>query len=161
MLPNKQKLRKIRFLLWAVLLGILLLIFGFSSQTGNESGNMSGKVTEILLRVIRPDFEELPQKEQMELLKRTNHYVRKCAHFAEYALLALVFYLLLRTYPLKLRALLSWLGASAYAVTDEIHQLYVGERMGSVKDVLIDSFGAAAGVLLGILIAVRWKKKHT
>ena len=160
MLPNKQKLRKIRFLLWAVLLGMLLLIFGFSSQTGDESGDMSGKVTEILLRVIRPDFEELPQKEQAEMLKQTNHYVRKCAHFAEYALLALVFYLLLRTYPLKLRALLSWLGASAYAVTDEIHQLYVGERMGSAKDVLIDSFGAAAGVTLGILIAKRWKKKH-
>ena len=158
MLPNK--LRKIRFLLWAVLLGMLLLIFGFSSQTGDESGDMSGKVTEILLRVIRPDFEKLPQKEQAEMLKQTNHYVRKCAHFAEYALLALVFYLLLRTYPLKLRALLSWLGASAYAVTDEIHQLYVGERMGSAKDVLIDSFGAAAGVTLGSLIAKRWKKKH-
>ena len=73
--------------------------------------------------------------------------LRKLAHAAEYGILG----------ALLVRALrrLSWalaLGV-AYAVSDEIHQSFVPGRQGSPLDVLIDSVGVIAGV---VLAARRW-----
>ena len=46
-------------------------------------------------------------------------------------------------------ALLAWMLAVAYAVTDELHQSYVPGRAASALDVfLFDSLGAAAALLL-------------
>ena len=67
--------------------------------------------------------------------------LRKGAHMTEYAILAL---LLFRALGSELHAFLFGL---AYAVSDEIHQLFVGGRHGSPVDVAID----AAGLLLGLL----------
>lgn len=153
-----QKLKTVRLILWALLIALLVIIFLFSAQKGKVSGDTSGRIARAVLRIIRPDYENLPQAEKTKLLDKTNLIVRKCAHFTEYAVLAFVLYLLLRTYPLKMRVLLAWLGATMYAVTDEVHQLFVGERAGSMKDVLLDSCGAAAGVALAYLL-VKWKLK--
>ena len=67
--------------------------------------------------------------------------LRKGAHMTEYAILAL---LLFRALGSELPAFLFGL---AYAVSDEIHQLFVSGRHGSPVDVAID----AAGLLLGLL----------
>jgi VanZ family protein len=67
--------------------------------------------------------------------------LRKGAHMTEYAILAL---LLFRALGSELSAFLFGL---AYAVSDEIHQLFVSGRHGSPLDVAID----AAGLLLGLL----------
>jgi len=51
----------------------------------------------------------------------------------------------------------AWFVVVAYAITDEVHQLFVPNRQGSPWDVLIDSIGGAAGLL--VLWAVgRWRK---
>ncbi len=74
---------------------------------------------------------------------------RKAAHIGEFAILAI---LLVRA--LTHRApLVPALGASvalsvAYAVTDEIHHLFVPGRSGSLSDVLIDGVGVFLGILL-------------
>jgi VanZ family protein len=66
--------------------------------------------------------------------------LRKLAHTAEYAFLgALVFRAVRRPGPAVLIA-------SAYAVTDEIHQTFVTGRHGSPVDWLIDTVGVAIGV---------------
>ena len=39
-------------------------------------------------------------------------------------------------------------------MTDEFHQLFVPGRSGQVKDVLLDSCGAAVGVLILMLVGV-------
>jgi VanZ family protein len=67
--------------------------------------------------------------------------LRKGAHMTEYAILA---FLLFRALGSELPAFLFGL---AYAVSDEIHQLFVSGRHGSPLDVGID----AAGLLLGLL----------
>ena len=40
-----------------------------------------------------------------------------------------------------------WGIATAYAVTDEFHQLFVPGRSGQMTDVMIDSGGALVGLL--------------
>ena len=39
-----------------------------------------------------------------------------------------------------------------YAITDEIHQLFVPGRSGMIKDVFIDSLGIITGVIICLII---------
>jgi VanZ family protein len=68
--------------------------------------------------------------------------LRKCAHTAEYAVLAI---LLMRALGSELAALAV---ALAYAATDELHQAFVAGRHASPVDVAIDGIGAALGLLV-------------
>jgi VanZ family protein len=43
-------------------------------------------------------------------------------------------------------ALLAWLIATAYGVTDELHQRYVPHRTADVADLVADALGAAVAV---------------
>jgi hypothetical protein len=74
--------------------------------------------------------------------------LRKVAHAAEFAVLGV---LLLRAVQ---RPVLAFLLASAYAVSDEIHQTFVPGRLGSPLDVLIDM----SGVAVGIAVALRLRR---
>ena len=70
--------------------------------------------------------------------------LRKLAHAAEFAVLGVLF---LRAVE---RPVLAFLLASAYAVSDEIHQIFVPGRLGSPLDVLIDMVGVAVGIALAL-----------
>jgi VanZ family protein len=73
---------------------------------------------------------------------------RKLIHFAEYALLCFLWWRPLATLTDPRRAaLLAFLVASGYAVTDEFHQTFVEGRHGSPLDWAIDSAGAAVAAL--------------
>jgi VanZ family protein len=68
--------------------------------------------------------------------------LRKAAHVTEYAILGA---LLVRALERELPA---FLAGVAYAITDEIHQVFVTGRHGSPVDVVIDAGGIALGVLV-------------
>jgi VanZ family protein len=68
--------------------------------------------------------------------------LRKGAHLTEYAILGA---LLLRAVG---HAVPAFLIAVAYATSDELHQHFVRGRHASPVDVLIDSIGIAAGILV-------------
>lgn len=160
MLQYVKNLRRLRRILWAIVAALLLMIFIFSAQTGEKSGDTSGKITRFIVQLLHADFEDLSVYEQQTVLKKWNLFIRKGAHFTEYAVLAFAVCLLLYTYPLKKRALLAWLGATVYAATDEIHQLSVAERTGSVWDVVLDSCGALFGMILAVVLIRRWRRKR-
>lgn len=77
--------------------------------------------------------------------------LRKIGHLTEYAVLALLWYRA-RAYRTAAwapeAARLALLLAVAYAASDEVHQVLVASRSGSIVDVAIDSAGAAAALLL-------------
>jgi VanZ family protein len=68
--------------------------------------------------------------------------LRKAAHVTEYAILGA---LLLRALGRELPA---FAVGVAYAITDEIHQMFVSGRHGSPIDVVVDAGGIALGILL-------------
>jgi VanZ family protein len=91
-------------------------------------------------------------------------FVRKCAHLTEYAILALLFWRMLRKPVKNDPRPWSWRHAAiavglvaVYAATDEFHQLFVPSRDASVRDVLIDTLGGAGGMALLWTIG-RWRK---
>lgn len=131
--------RKSLFLLrWGLLLGWMTLIFFLSHQDKQHSAETSQWVLRF--------FMALGLSEEAILRWRLSFYVRKLAHFSEYAVL----YLLAR--PLIGSGWRSWLFCAAYAASDEWHQAFVPGRGASPWDVLIDSAGALAGALLWRLL---------
>lgn len=74
--------------------------------------------------------------------------IRKTAHFSVYLLLGvLVMNALRRSGVIGLKAVALAIGICVlYAVSDEVHQLFVPGRGGQARDVLIDSAGAILGI---------------
>jgi VanZ family protein len=140
---------------WLPLILWMILIFGFSSDSA--SVQHSSRILEPLLRFLFPGMAEDTRKEIVFI-------ARKCAHLTEYAVLALLVWRLRRKPARRDPRPWSWreagvalLVAAAYAATDEYHQTFVPGREGCVRDVIIDSCGAAAGLFLLWLLG-RWRR---
>ncbi len=137
---------------------VMVLIFCFSAQSGEASGNLSGAITRWVIGVFAPHFDSLPEPEQVALLNKVGLFIRKGAHFSEFALLGFVLMIHIRQIQSRCRVALPWLWAwgigTLYAVSDEIHQGFVGGRCPAVTDVLIDSGGVAAGAA-AVLLALQ------
>jgi Predicted integral membrane protein len=130
---------------------IMVVIFLFSAKNAEESSDQSLKVGMTIGKLTIKNFEELPKKQQISFAKKIDHFVRKTAHFTEFMTLG---FMLLGFYSAgaeKLRLkhlLLAWITGTLYAVTDEIHQIFVPGRSCQAFDVMIDSSGVLTGVLL-------------
>ncbi|MDD3679787.1 MAG: VanZ family protein [Candidatus Shapirobacteria bacterium] len=86
----------------------------------------------------------------------------KGLHFLEYALLFVLFYRALKnTINKSLFFYSCWaiIMAFLWAVIDEIHQLYVPTRQGSLRDVVIDILGISFGFVLIWIILPKAPKK--
>lgn len=162
--------RVLRWVTGAAAVAWMVVIFSASAQTGSDSGGMSRTVADGLLSLwsalTGASFEGAARDAAIEALQLP---IRKGAHMAEYALLAVLAFAHLLTYErwtsgqgqgpsvavggsLLQPALLAWTFATLYAATDEVHQLFVPARAGMVTDVLVDSAGALVGVLFAWLV---------
>ncbi len=154
----------VRVLTTAATLAIMVMIFCFSMQAAEKSDATSGSISMLVISVIHPEYEQLEPAEQKRIYDSVQHVIRKCGHFTEFAMLGLSLRMCLESWfggaeekqrRLKTgrsRSLAAWLGGTAYAALDELHQLAVDGRSGQVSDVLIDSGGVLTGMLLGIWI---------
>ncbi|MEW8956524.1 VanZ family protein, partial [Clostridium sp.] len=71
-------------------------------------------------------------------------------------------YRVLRDFLLKYAQWYSVIFSFLYAVTDEFHQTFIPGRVGSFKDVLIDTTGALiCAIVITLLIAFKNKKKKS
>lgn len=141
----------------------MLLIFSMSARNADESRDQSSTVCEIICEAVVKDYDRLPPARQIALQQRLSFPVRKGAHLTEYIVLGALLTLTVsagrsgRDLPSLRDRMASALPAGAlYAVTDELHQIFVPGRSGELRDVLIDS----AGVFLGICavhLLVLWR----
>ena len=77
----------VAILLALLILGNMALIYFFSSESGEASGDRSAGVTDAVIGVFCPDYAELSPDEREAVTVRVHHLVRKTAHLLEYALL--------------------------------------------------------------------------
>lgn len=131
------------------------LIFWFSAQPSEESANMSHRVGRMAGELFVPGFSHWPEQKQEDFAAAIDYPLRKCAHASEYAVLAVLLFLMFASYqPSVKRGLaLAFFTAAVYAASDEFHQLFVPGRSGQARDVIIDSIGALVGCGVSFLIA--------
>jgi VanZ family protein len=153
---------------WLPAVIMMILIYSFSAKPAVESNESSLTIANDLLSVYeKVSDNRLEAENRLNVLKILNYVVRKGAHFTEYAILAAAFmlYFLLTKQRKRLIILLSVAFAAIYAVSDEIHQLFIPGRSGQIKDVLIDTAGAVMGAsvfyFLTVLVNRANKKKKT
>ena len=131
-----------------------LLIFCFSSDNGIESSSLSGKVTDVVIDVLSLK----PNEKQKETI---HTFIRKTAHFTEYFILGVLIVNCLINFKIsKYYLLYAILIGVIYAISDEIHQVFVSGRVGSPVDVLIDSCGVITSVGFINLIRSKHEKRN-
>ena len=148
------KKRLVPLLLWCAVLAVMIAIFAFSAESAADSTESSDSVLRVVLSFVRRDFSSLSGAEQTALLNTYTHFIRKTAHFLIYALLGFLLDAALVSSHVRagLSLALSPAVGLLYAATDEIHQLFVPGRSGSVTDVLLDTAGCFVGALIFSLI---------
>lgn len=159
----------------SIILWMAIVIFYLSHQPASSSNDLSTGITEVILNffhLVTPWIEI-----DVEFV---NHIVRKNAHFFAYLILGLLTMSAIRhVQNIRLKEMhvaskriikilkrkqryqaffFSVLICLSYAISDEIHQLFVPGRSGEVKDVMIDTCGAIVGMSVYLLIEI-WKKR--
>ena len=130
-----------------LLLRLDRLIFYLSHQPATESNKLSIGIIEKITGIVEKTNLNIDLN-----IKNLNRIIRKNAHFFAYLILGI-----LTLNGLKNSGIIGGRGfilalmiCILYAVSDEIHQLYIPGRSGQVKDVVIDSAGAVVGILVYI-----------
>ena len=138
-------MKKIKYFIPSLV--IMIFIFMFSQQTGNESSGMSSNVVHFLQNYF-------PFISNYDLLHTV---IRKMAHMSEYALLTGSFLYAYSHYHLSSQKIYfySLLSTFLYACSDEIHQLFITGRTGQLFDVCIDTCGGRI-----LLLVIFLSKKH-
>ena len=127
--------------------------FIFAMSTGLGGSEHTSRIIEPVLRWMFPRLSPAG-------IEELHHWIRKAAHFTEYAVLGLlVLRALAGSFPSDDRpgfrlAGLALLISAAYAATDEFHQCFVADRTPALGDVLID----ASGAFVAVVAVMAWRK---
>lgn len=143
---NKKKIiiKAIILIIW------MIIIYLLSNQKGSDSSNLSNGLLYSIFKIF-----SLPDSLINDCLL---FFIRKLAHFTEYFILGILVITLLKEFKIQHIFIVSALICLLYALTDEIHQLFIDNRAGSIIDVIIDFSGATVG-LLGYYILTKHKRK--
>lgn len=139
-----------------IIFGILVfiwmaIVFSFSNQPADTSTNTSGNTIRAIINIF-PNIRNLEETEKEEIVDNLQPIIRKLAHFSIYTLGGILIYIFINTYDIKdkRKVIYSFIIGGVYAITDELHQLFIPGRSCEFRDICIDS----SGVLLGILVTV-------
>lgn len=140
-------MKKLKYFIPSILL--MILIFSFSNQTGNESSSLSGQIVLWIQTNLHISIPEV--------------IIRKGAHMSEYAVLTISFIYGFYKSELKQSQIysLSLIATFLYACTDEFHQLFIGGRAGQFTDVLIDTSGGILAIVLVYILSYFYIKRKS
>jgi len=140
---------------WLIIIGILWHIFIFSQSLlpGEVSSNQSGFIVDTLY----PLFSRIGFTIDVDTF---TFIIRKLAHFIEYFILGIIFFLLYQKwFKNKTLWVLVLVHGLFTASIDETIQRFTPNRSGELRDVLIDITGVFFGMVLCILVSYWIKNK--
>ena len=131
-------MKKFIYLLLSILVAISIFIF--SSQDGEISSNVSSNLYMYLtnIKIFEVLFNIIP--------------IRKFAHWFIYLILGLFVCFTFNSFNQKNIYIKTFIFCLLFAITDEIHQLFINGRCGNIIDVFIDCFGVLIGLLIIFII---------
>lgn len=140
----------LKSLSWITVILWMLLIFYFSHQPEATSNDLSSGITKWIIETV-----EIVAPQDNMSIDTIHHTIRKNAHFFIFFFLGLFVFTALKNRKMKgfRKERVAFYICVLYAISDEVHQLFVAGRGAQVKDVLIDSAGAACGILVASLIS--------
>lgn len=119
-------------------IAVMFVIFRFSSATGEESEEVSQSLLSVIIEFIGNYI--------------SHNFLRKLAHFSEFAALGFFMAGTFHFASGKLKFYVPLIPCMLYAVSDEIHQHFVPDRACRIFDVFVDSSGSLTGIVIFILL---------
>ncbi|MBC3805062.1 VanZ family protein [Acetobacterium fimetarium] len=127
---------------WMLVVFWMAVIFYFSSQPAVQSAKLSTHVTQLTISFFGVNMG----------IDALEHYIRKSAHFLIFLMLGGLTLHALKWSRVSRATVVAFVICVFYAISDELHQLFALGRSAQVRDVLIDSVGAAMGIILCVLL---------
>lgn len=157
-----------KIIFWILTVFCMTAIFSFSAQSAVASDELSYGVTEKIIEFVKllkdlPVFSSVDTETLADYMGYANHIVRKFAHFSVFACLGISVYNLMGAYGIKRLKIVLLASAVCllYAVSDEVHQLFVSGRACQIKDVFIDFSGSFSAIgLTYLLFGIRYDKRY-
>ena len=146
----KKGLKLLALLLW------MALIFYLSAQPADDSTITTNLLIDFLYNIYKFIFTN-KAIEYSIFVENVFAPIRKLAHFSEFMVLGILFYVNINKDGKK-HIVIALALSCIYAISDEIHQLCVPGRYCAITDMIIDTCGAAFGIFLTSFINERWKK---
>ena len=148
---NKKVIKHILLIIWCI------VIFMFSSETRTNSDSRSRGITDTVVGIYeKVSNEKIDDDKRIEVVDTLNHIIRKGAHFSIYLVLGILSYSCFLEYDFSTRKTIvfSITYCILYAISDEVHQLFISGRGGRLADVFIDSSGSITGTFVYYLLKV-------
>lgn len=139
MQQDNIKNKKLAILFWILSAICFGIIFYFSSRTADDSSEQSSFILNLLMKIFGTGA-------------LSDFIIRKCAHFLEYVGTCLLINCAWLFTKGERKMLLSIACASLYAITDEVHQIFVDGRSCEFRDWTIDTGGAILGAIAFLVI---------
>jgi VanZ family protein len=125
----------------------MVTIFCLSAQDSTDSAEVSGSVVSWLYELFKIDLPD--------------GTVRTIAHCCEFAALGFLMINAIRSFKESFNPVLSVIISFGYAITDEIHQLYVPGRAFQLIDLTVDLLGITLGTIAFIILVKLIKNKKS
>lgn len=138
-------IKKIVFTILTILW--MFIIFHFSNQKALDSTNNSQSfVRNTIVNVYKLFDSDASDEKLNKIVEAFDVPVRKTAHFIEYFILGMLILFMFKSYEIK-NLYLMILVCFLYAISDEVHQLFIVGRSGSFIDVILDTLGSSLAIL--------------
>ena len=151
----KEKNKLVKCILWILVVVWMIVIFMLSNAPSNASSKSSRNV-------IRGGFEVTinvtngvgitnyhPSKSELnKIVSKLNEPLRECMHGFEYFILAILLVMALSKSNIRNVYKLAMFICILYALSDEIHQMFIPGRAFQLIDLIIDLIGCLIGCLL-------------
>lgn len=155
MILKFSKSKTVRHISFVFLILWMCIIFFLSSETAADSDDTSDGVIEVLLSSVYPEFDTLDIADKQYVVESFSAPIRKAAHFGEFLVLgalSFAYFVTFTSLSQKTHLLFPAVLGFLYAISDEVHQLFVPGRACRILDIYIDSCGVLAGVIFLFLI---------
>jgi len=113
----------------------MIFIFIMSSFTATTSSSQSGFFVNLISNILNIDNIDI-----------ISFIIRKLAHFTEYFILGLLVFNMIKCYNKKI--IWAIIICILYAISDEVHQIFIPGRSCQIMDIIIDSLGSIIGIYL-------------
>lgn len=147
-------MKNLKTLFLILIIAHMAVIFAFSSQAGEDSSKLSGYVVSEQKKVTKKISENVTDYGITYIDDFIAENVRSMAHYFLYSVLAILIFTELRLRGVRdfRTAALSIALCCFYGLTDEFHQSFVPDRESTLWDVVADTGGAAAGVVICFIV---------
>lgn len=124
---------------WLLVIIWMGLIFCFSHQPASQSSHLSSGISQTLVTILGKIIPAMADEADW-----MHYIIRKAAHLFVYMVLGFLVSHALANSGVKgwRRFGLAMVICFLYAVSDEVHQVFIPGRSGQIGDVVIDSVGA-------------------